>query len=178
MPENTTTVTVDPELDGDLLKREYLAHFIDASFDASNPSYVRIGTDLESYEISMNAEVETKKNICGVNKTTVKKYEPQSEVDTYYAREGSVLYPKLEDIVNRRLVGNSIKTTVVDIRVNGAGEVQWAYREDAVIVVQSHGGDTEAIGIPYNIYYNGNRVAGDFNVNTKTFTVGTTNTTD
>lgn len=173
MPDNetTTTVTTDPEVDGELFKREYLLHYIDAAFDKSSPSYVPIGEDLEEYNISMNAETETKKNIRGKNVTRVKKYEPQSSVETYFARKGSALATKLFDIINNRKTGNDIKTTVVDVLIDDEGTVTWAYREDAVIVVNSAGGNTDGVAIPYEIHYNGNRTSGTFNVDTRVFTV-------
>lgn len=153
------------------IERKFLAHYIDSAFSAEAPSYIRIGKDLEEYKIEMNPDTETTKNILGENSTKVKGYEPQGSVDPYYAYEGDALYSKLEDIINNRSTGTELETTVVDVLVNSEGVVQWAYKEDAVIVPQSIGGDTAGVQIPFEVHYNGNRVQGDFDVKTKTFTV-------
>lgn len=154
----------------EIMERKWLAHYIDETFNGATPSYARLGKDLEEYTIEMNPDSETTKNILGENSTRVKGYEPQGSVDTYYAYEGDALYSKLEDIINERSTGSTLCTTVVDVLVNSSGVVQWAYREDAVIVPQSIGGDTAGIQIPFEVHYNGNRTSGTFNVTTKTFT--------
>lgn len=155
---------------GEIMERKWLAHYIDENFDSTSPSYTRLGEDLEDYSIEMNADTETKKNIIGANSVRVKGYEPQSSVDTFYAYEGDKLYTQLETIVNERHTGSKLRTTVVDVLVNSKGEVQWAYREDVVVVPQSHGGDTAGIQIPFEIHYCGNRTKGTFDLETKSFT--------
>lgn len=158
---------------GEIMERKWLGHYIDASFNGTTSKYIRLGEDLEEYSIEMNPDTETKKNILGANSVRVKGYEPQSSVDTYYAYEGDELYNQLETIVNTRATGSKLRTTVVDVLVNSKGEVQWAYREDVVIVPKSHGGDTAGINIPFEVHYCGNRTAGTFEPETKTFTVST-----
>lgn len=152
------------------IERKFLAHYIDAAFNAESPTYIRIGKDLEEYKIEMNPDAETKKNILGENSTQVKGYEPQGSVDPYYAYEGDPLYEKLEAIINNRSTGTELITTVVDVLVDSTGTVKWAYREDAVIVPQSIGGDTAGVQIPFEVHYNGNRTEGNFDIATKTFT--------
>lgn len=158
---------------GDKMERKWLAHYIDSSFGGATPSYVRLGKDLEEYNIEMNPDSETKKNILGENSTTVKGYDPSSSVDTYYAYEGDALFEHLAAIVNGRETGSSLKTTVIDVLVNSTGTAEWAYKEDAIIIPQSIGGDTGGIQIPFEVHYNGNRKAGTWNTTTKTFTEGT-----
>lgn len=113
------------------IERKLLAHYIDASFDktGNTPKYVRLGKDLEEYNLELNPDVEVSKNILG--ETTLKHsgYEPQSEVDTYYAVEGDPLYEKLEAIANGRLTGDECMTTTVDVLIDSKGKVSWAYRE-------------------------------------------------
>lgn len=157
-------------MQGDKLERKWLAHYIDSSFGGSTASYVRLGQDLEEYNIEMNPDSETKKNILGENSTTVKGYDPSSSVDTYYAYEGDALFEHLAEIINTRATGGSLKTTVVDVLVDSEGSVVWAYREDAIIIPQSMGGDTGGIQIPFEIHYNGNRTKGTWDIKTKTFT--------
>lgn len=154
---------------GDKLERKYLAHYIDADFTATI-NYVRLGQDLEEYNINLNPEIETKKNILGVNSSNIKGYEVSSEVDTFYAYEGDALFTQLCTIANNRSTGAALKTSVVDVLVNAAGIVTWAYREDCLIVPSSVGGDNGAINVPFQVLYNGNRVAGTWDPALKTFT--------
>ena len=77
------------------------------------------------------------------------------------------------EITNERSTGSKLATTVVDVIVDSEGNVESAYREDAIIVPQSIGG-SDGIQIPFEIYYNGNRTAGNFDVTTKKFTASTT----
>jgi len=54
---------------GDKLERKYLIHYIDSSFGGT-PAYERIGKDLEEYNIELNPDVETIKNIWGETSNT------------------------------------------------------------------------------------------------------------
>ena len=151
------------------IERKYLAHYIDENF-GTTPSYARLGIDLEEYNIEMNPDIETIKNILGETSNTIKGYEPSGSVDTYYAYEGDPLFEHLSDIVNNRSTGSQLKTTVVDVLLNADGKVEWAYREDVLVIPQSIGGDTGGVQIPFEVMYNGNRVVGDFDLKTKEFT--------
>lgn len=154
-------------MDGNKFERKYLAHYIDGSF--GKEEYERIGKDLEEYNVELNPDVETVKNIIGENSTNVKGYEVSGSVDTYYAREGSTLFENLLKIVNNRSTGSDLETTVVDVLVSASGTVISAYRENAVIVPQSLGGDTAGVQIPYEIHYNGDRTEGTWDTSTKAF---------
>lgn len=152
------------------MERKWLAHYLDGNFGASTVTYLRLGKDLEEYNIEMNPDSETKKNILGENSTTVKGYDPSSSVDTYYAYEGDALFEHLSNIINNRETGSQLETTIVDVLVDSTGKVEWAYREDVVVIPQSIGGDSGGIQIPFEIHYNGNRTKGTWDAETKTFT--------
>lgn len=155
---------------GNKLERKYLAHFVDSSFGGASTAYVRLGKDLESYTIEMNPDSESTKNILGETSTIVKGYEPQGSVETYYAREGDALYTQLDKIINERLTGSELETTVVDVTMDSTGTVVEAWREDAIIIPTSKGGDTGGVQIPFEVHYNGNRTKGTFDMETKKFT--------
>ena len=155
---------------GDKMERKWLAHYIDSNFGSGTASYIRLGKDLEEYNIELNPDSETIKNILGENNTNDKGYEVSSNVDTFFAREGDALFAHLSDIVNNRSVGSELETTAVDVLVDSTGTVVWAYRENVLIIPQSIGGDTSGIQIPYQIIYNGSRTSGTWDVSTKTFT--------
>lgn len=152
------------------IERKYLAHYIDATFGGSTPSYVRIGQDLEEYNEELNPDVEVQKNIWGEQNVRHNGYEVQSEVDPYYAYTGDDLFEELAEIANERKTGDDCKTTKVDVLLNASGTVEWAYREDVYVVPNSIGGDTSGVQIPFSIYNAGNRVSGTWNTSQKTFT--------
>lgn len=157
-----------------MIERKYLAHYIDANFGNTSVSNYRLGKDVEEYNIEMNGEVESKKNILGENSVTHKGYDPSASLDTYYGDYDDTLTNSLLDIVNERKTGDSVRTTVVDVllKLGSTGEVEVvsAYREDVIIDVKSVGGSTEGVNIPFDIHYAGNRVKGSFDTATKTFT--------
>lgn len=157
------------------IERKYLAHFLDASFGtgSATPNYVRLGTDLEEYNLDLNPDIEVSKNIIGDGTIKHNGYEPQSDVDTFYAVTGDPLFEALSDIANERKTGNDCKTTAVDVLLNDKGVVTWAYREDVMVVPTSMGGDTSGVQIPFSVYYCGNRTKGTFDVTKKTFTANT-----
>jgi hypothetical protein len=157
------------------IERKYLAHFLDASFGtgSATPNYVRLGTDLEEYNLDLNPDIEVSKNIIGDGTIKHNGYEPQSDVDTFYAVTGDPLFEALSDIANERKTGDDCKTTAVDVLLNDKGVVTWAYREDVMVVPTSMGGDTSGVQIPFSVYYCGNRTKGTFDVTKKTFTANT-----
>jgi hypothetical protein len=155
------------------IERKYLAHLIDASFGGTSTNYIRLGTDLEEYNIEMNPDSETRKNILGETSTVLKGYEPSGNVDTYYAYEGDPLFEHLADIVNNRSTGSACNTTVIDVLIKSDETVEWAYREDVIVIPQSMGGDTGGVQIPFEIHYNGNRTKGTYDFKTKKFTEST-----
>lgn len=152
------------------IERKYLVHLIDANFNKGETNYIKLGEDLEEYSIELNPDSDTKKNILGETKTVNKGYEPNGSVETYYAYESEPLFEQLAKIANERLTGSECKTTVIDILINADGTVAWAYREDAIVIPKSIGGDTGGVQIPFEIHYNGNRVKGNYDLETKKFT--------
>lgn len=152
------------------IERKYLVHYLDASFGGESVNYVRLGKDLEDYSEELNPDIETSKNIWGESNVNHNGYEPQSEVDTFYAREGDPLYEKLETIANERLTGDACKTTKVDVLLKAGGTCVWAYREEVYVIPTKTGGDTSGYQIPYEIYNAGSRVKGTWASATKTFT--------
>lgn len=153
-----------------MLERQFLAHFIDASFGGATVNYVRLGDDLEEYNIELNPDIEQFKNILGESKIRHQGYEPSGDVDPYYATIGDPLFDHLYSIVDDRLTGDGLMTTVVDVLLDEDGTVTKATRENVKVVPGSLGGDTSGVQIPFTVYYNGGRTKGTFDMTTKTFT--------
>lgn len=151
------------------IERKYLAHYLDAGF-GTQVNYIRLGADLEEYGEELNPDVEIQKNILGEQSVRHNGYEVQSEVEPFYAYTGEPLFEQLAMIANERKTGDDCKTTKVDVLLNEDGSVVWAYREDVYVIPNSLGGDTSGVQIPFTVYNAGNRVAGTFDLKTKTFT--------
>lgn len=152
------------------IARKYLAHFIDASFNAEQPNYVRLGKDLEEYAEELNPDLQVKKNILGEQVVNHNGYEVSSEVDPYYADSDDPITERLMQIANERLTGEECVTTKVDVLLAADGSVVWAYREDCFVVPNSIGGGTDGVVIPFTVTNCGGRVKGTFDLKTKTFT--------
>ncbi len=154
------------------IKRHYLAHYVDADTTQLVPNYVRVGDLVEEFNIEMNANVETVKDITGNTTTSIDGYEPQASIEPYYAKVGDALFNRLQKIYDERQTLDDLLTHVLDVHLweeTSAG-VFVAYREDAIIELVSYGGDTSGLQIPFNVHLIGNRVKGKFNTATKTFT--------
>ena len=160
-----------------MIERKYLAHYIDAAFSTSTPTYVRIGKNLEEYNEELNPDVEITKNILGEQSVQHSGYEVQSDVDPFYYEDyDDTLSNKIMDLANTRATGDKCKTTMVDVLLkpglteDAAPTVVWAYREDVYLIPNSVGGDTSGIQTPFSVYKAGNRVKGTWDVSKKTFT--------
>ena len=154
------------------IERKYLAHFINASADAENAAYERLGKDLEEFSPELSAQVDTKKNILGESSILISSYEKTAAVEPYYAENGSKLFERLQSIIDDSLVLDALKADVVEVKLwdeTDAG-VYPAIREEVYIEVTSYGGDTTGYQIPFTLHYTGNKVKGTFDVSTKTFT--------
>lgn len=156
------------------IKRKFMAHYIDAAVPGTEKTeYVRLGKDLEEFNVELNANVETKNNILGETSVNLDSYQPQASAEPYYAEVGDPLFTRLQTIIDERQTLDDLKTTVVEVHLwetSGAEGSFVAYSEDAIIEVSSYGGDTTGYQIPFNVHHTGNRTKGTFNVTTKTFT--------
>ena len=161
-------------------KLERSAHltYIDASFGGLTPTWYLVGKDVEDMSINLNPQTETKKNI--LDETTVEDtgYEPQIDVDTYYANPddpangAAMFYTKLKDIAMNRKTGEACRTKYMEILIDKTTGAYDAWVEDCVIKPTSYGGAQGGVRIPYSIYPDGNRVKGTATISNKvpTFT--------
>ena len=88
-----------------MIERKLMAHYIDAGFGGDGggsytPSYVRLGKDLEEFNVELNPDTETSKNILGESTYKHKGYEVSADADPYYAEKGDALFEKLQAIGN------------------------------------------------------------------------------
>lgn len=158
---------------GQRIARKFCAHFINtAAPGAAAAAYSRLGADLEEYKEERNANVEKKRNILGQNRVSVTSYEKSAGIDPYYAVVGDPLFERLQAIVDNDLVLDDCNTDVVTVKLweNPTAGAYPAIREKGVIEVSSSGGDNTGYQIPFNVHLTGEKTAGSFNPETKTFT--------
>lgn len=156
---------------GTKIERKYCAHYINVNL--TTPFWERIGKDLEELNFELNADVEDKKNILGEVETIVSAYAPTASVTPYYAREGTKLFEWLQDCLDKRKVLDDLKVEYLEVHVWDkieSTETYKAFKETAVIVPTSRGGDTTGYQIPFEIHLQNDVTEGAFDPATKTFT--------
>ena len=133
------------------LDRNRLMFF--ASFNGTN--WEVLGRDNDDLSKALNPDTETSKNVLGESTFKHSGYEPEVEVDPYYADSSSALYEKLAAAAMQEKYGDDdIKGYFVEVifsTVNGDTMSGTGYKRDAYIVPQSTGGDTAGLGIPFTI---------------------------
>lgn len=144
------------------LNRSHLLHYLDTTFAAvaASPSWYLLGKDVVDASVALNPDTSTKKNI--LDETTVEDngYEPEFDLDTFYAKPGDALYEKLKDIMMNRLTGDACKTSVLEVIVDKTTGAYDAWMEDVIVKPQSYGGPQGGVNIPFNCTFAGNRVKG------------------
>ncbi len=155
-----------------MIDRKYMAHMLDASFSEAlgTAKWVRLGKDLEEFNVELNPDTETGKNIIGESTFKHKGYDVSSDVDPYYATVGDPLFEKLQVIVDTRAKDDSLKTNSLEVHLWEKADTRYvAYAQECYVVPTSYGGDTSGYQIPFSIHYTGERIKGTFDTVTKTF---------
>lgn len=156
------------------IDRKYMAHLLDASFGGTSANWVRLGKDLEEYNIEMNPDTETSKNILGESTFKHNGYEVSAEADPYYAEVGDPLFEHLQEIIDTRAKDDTCKTLALEVHMWDGNETAYvAYQQECYVIPTSYGGDATGYQIPFTVNYVGERVKGTYNASTKTFTADT-----
>ena len=155
-----------------LIERKLMAHYINAAKPSETEEYVRLGKDLEEYSPSLNAEVEKKKNILGETSVKVSSYEKEGSVEPYYADTDDPLTERLQEIIDKQLVLDDVRSSIVDVHLwdSKGTNVYAAVKWPGMIEITSYGGDTTGYQIPFNFHYTGAGIEGTFSTSTKVFT--------
>ena len=162
------------------IERKLMAHLIDANFGEETPNWWRLGADLEEFNVELNPDTETGKNILGETTFKHNGYEESAEADPYYANTDDAIFAKLQQIVDERLTGDKCKTSSLEVHMWEGDETAGftAYKQDCYVIPNSYGGDTSGYQIPFSVNYVGTRVKGTYVPSTKTFTSGQTAQTE
>lgn len=153
------------------IERKYLAHFMNTAKDG-DAVYERLGKDLEEFQAEMSAQVERKVNILGEQSVIISGYEKSATVDTYYAQPGTALFDRLQEIVDKNLVLEDLKSDIVEVKLWEPDEdgAYPAIRETVYVEVTGYGGDHTGYQIPFAIHYTGQKQAGKFSLASRSFT--------
>ena len=147
------------------MQRKYFQTFVDTTMNGTTPSYYRLGKDLEEFNIEMNPDTETSKNILGESTFTHNGYEISADADPFYARTGDDLFESLQNIIDAGLQYEGCATTVIEVHLWDAGSTSGtykAYKQPCYLVPTSYGGDTSGYQIPFTVNYVGEKKAGWF----------------
>jgi len=135
--------------------------YVDASMNATTPSWYLVGKDIEDMSVDLAPDTETIKNILDEVSVRHNGYEPSISADPFYADTGDALYTPLKDIAMNRKKGDDCKTKYLEVIIEDTSSSSHAaWQEDCYLVPQSVGGDTSGMQIPFQVLPAGNRKAG------------------
>ena len=126
-----------------------------ASFDGTK--WEVLGRDNDDLSKELNPDTETSKNVLGEATFKHNGYEPEVNVDPYYADDESVLYEKLlaaavqEKYGDADIKGKFVEVVFTSANAEAGTMTGTGYQRDAYIVPQSTGGDTSGLGIPFTV---------------------------
>jgi CRISPR/Cas system-associated protein Cas5 (RAMP superfamily) len=138
-----------------------------------------IGDKVEEMMLAMNPNVETVTDITGNTTTTLNKYEVQTDVTPMRAKKESKLAKWLYEVVKEEKTLSDVEkeflcVNVFDESTTGVEPdiktVYAAWTQKGVVAVQSYGGNSSGLDIPFNIHWIGKKTHGTFDPVTKTFT--------
>lgn len=161
-----------------MIERKYFAHFIDASFGAQTPVWVRLGKDLEEYNVELSPNVSSITNIIGEKRVKITGYDASAQVAPYFDEYDDALTQKIRDIVNYRYTGDECRTSVVDVLLkpavaaNASPTVVSAFKRPVFVAVDSDGGNTEGVQTPFTLHDEGTPVAVTWDPSTNTISNG------
>ena len=147
------------------MQRKFFQTYVDSSMNGTTPSYYRLGKDLEEFNVEMNPDTETGKNILGESTFTHNGYEISAEADPFYARQGDDLFEALQGIIDTQAQYEGCATTLIEVHLWDAGTTSGTYKafkQNVYLVPTSYGGDTSGYQIPFTVNYVGEKTAGYF----------------
>ena len=147
------------------MQRKYFQNFVDTTMNGTTPSWYRLGKDLEEFNIEMNPDTETGKNILGETTFTHNGYEVSADASPFYAREGDDLFSQLQTIIDTGAQYDGCATSILEVHLWEAGTTSGtykAYQQPCYLVPTSYGGDTSGYQIPFTVNYVGEKKSGYF----------------
>lgn len=136
------------------------------------PEWIPFGEDNDDITREMNDELEQKKNVLGKTSIDHSGGGQTTEIDPIAIRGNDKLSAILYLIYKYDLKGDKatlqcMEVTYVDKQSDGS---YGAFTEDAVVKLNSWGGDTSKLNSPITLNWKGNKEHGTFSTATKEFT--------
>ena len=151
------------------LKRE--AHGLYIRFNGEDAWFL-LGKGIDDMSVEMNGSFEQTKDVTGEVSVSDTGYQPQVSVEPYYANPDDAIYPFLKDLALNRKSGDDARAEYCEVLVEDAeAETHECWTEDCLIEITSYGGDTNGLGINFNIWPDGNRKEGTATIKNKVLTV-------
>ena len=147
------------------MQRKFFQNFIDTTMNGTTPSFYRLGKDLEEFNIEMNPDTETSKNILGESTFNHNGYEINASAEPFYARTGDALFEALQNIIDTGAQYEGCATTMIEVHLWDAGTTSGTYKafkQPCFLVPTSYGGDTSGYQIPFTVNYVGEKKPGYF----------------
>lgn len=145
------------------IKRQEFKLFADVSTtgDGTSPEWEIIGKKIEDMSLEMNPNVETMTDVTGDVQTTLDKYEKQTSVSPYYAKRESKMSAWLYNVVREEKTLSDVEKTFLCVNIFAGADGSFdAWTQKGIVAVQSYGGDTKGLQIPYSIHWVGGKTFG------------------
>lgn len=141
-----------------------------------------LGKDNDELSKELNNEVEETKNVLGETEVDITAGNRTMTVDPYKMRDDYDFADELYDILKYDKDGSDVEYPFIEINTfKKVGESQNEYDawvQKGAVDLKSYGGNTKAIGAPFDIHFIGEKTYGSFNPTTKKFTPSTNDNTD
>lgn len=142
------------------IKREEFKIFADVG-TGSSPEWELQGSRIEDMSLEMNPNVETIMDVTGSTEVTLDKYEKQTNVSPYYAKRESKMAAWLYNVVREEKTLTDVEKTFCCVNIFAGSDGAFdAWTQKAVVAVQSFGGNTKGVQIPYNLHWIGEKTFG------------------
>lgn len=142
------------------IKREEFKLFADVG-TADSPAWELQGSRIEELSLEMNPNIETVRDITGITDTVLDSYDKQTSVSPYYAKRDSKMAQWLYNVVREEKTLSDVEKTFCCVNIFAGAEGSYdAWTQTAIVAVQSYGGDTKGLQIPYNLHWIGEKTFG------------------
>lgn len=140
--------------------------------DSHTPEYVAIGEDNDELSRERNDSTDSNKNVLGKTNITTTLGAQTTEIDPYKIRANDKLSYLAYMINKYDLKDDKAKVKGLEVFLGDKqAEGQYgAWIEDAIVTINSWGGDTSATQAPMVLNWCGNKTHGTFEPKTKKFT--------
>lgn len=146
------------------IKREAFKMFGEVPEEETN-KWELLGRKIEDMSLEMNPNVETLTDITGETQTTLDKYEKQTSVAPYYARKESKFGAWLYNVVREERTLSDVERNFLCVNVFAGADGSFdAWTQKGVVAVQSYGGNTKGLQIPFNIHWIGKKTYGTVSI--------------